>query len=65
MDQWIGSGVLRQEIELSLGKGWVEHDPWAVWIFYKLPGSIVLSYLFMSKQITRMKAVMFSFSIIT
>ena len=65
MDQWIRSGVLRQAIELSLGKGWVEQAPWVFFLFYKLPGSIVLSYLFLFKQITGMKVVMFSFTIIT
>ena len=65
MDQWTGLGVLRQAFELSLEKGWVEEAPWVVCLFYKLPGSIVLSYLFMSKQTTGMKAVMVSFSIIT
>ena len=55
MDQWTGSGVLRQVVELSLGKGWVEQAPWVVCLFYKLPGSIVLSCLFVFKQITRMK----------
>ena len=65
MDQWTGSGVLRQAFELSLGKGWVERAPWVVCLFYKLPGSIVLSYLFMFKQITGMKVIMISFTIMT
>ena len=55
MDQWTGSGVLRQAIELSSGKGWVEHAPLVVCLFYKLPGSIVLSYLFLFKKFTGMK----------
>ena len=33
----------------------MERAPWVVCLFYKLPGSIVLSYLFMFKQITGMK----------
>ena len=65
VDQWTGSRLLRQTVELSSGKGWVERAPWVVCLFYKLLGSIVLSYLFLSKQITGMKATMFSFSIIT
>ena len=61
----MGSGVLRQAVELYSGKGWVERAPWALCLLYKLPGSTLLSYLFLSKQITRMKVAMFSFSIIT
>ena len=55
VDQWIGLGVLRQAVELSSRKGWVEWAPWVVCLFYKLPCSIVLSYLFMFNQITGMK----------
>ena len=65
MVQWIGSGVVRQAFELSSGKGWVERALWVVCIFYKLPGSIVLSYFSLSKQITGMKVVIISFTIIT
>ena len=54
VDHWTGSGVLRQAVELSSGKGWVERAPWVVCLFYKLSGSIVLSYLFLFKQITGM-----------
>ena len=55
MDQWRGSGVLRQAIGISSGKCWVEQAPWVVCLFYKLAGSIVLSYLILFKQITGMK----------
>ena len=64
VDQWIGSGVLSQVVELSSGKGWVERAPWAVCFFYKLPGSVVLTYLLMSKQDTNMNVVISSFYLI-
>ena len=38
----------------------MERAPWDICIFYKLPGSMVLSYLSLCKQITGMKVVMFS-----
>ena len=60
MDQWTGSRVLRQAVELSSGIHWVEWDPLAVCSFYNLPGSIVLIYLLMSKQITYVYATVFS-----
>ena len=65
MDQWTILVVLRQAIELSLGKGWVEWDPWAVCLFYKSPGSIMLFYLSLCKKITGMKVDMISFTNIT
>jgi len=52
VDQWTGSGVLGQAVELSSGKGWVERAPWDVCFFYKLPGSTVLIYLLLSKKVT-------------
>ena len=63
--QWIGLGVLRQAVELSSRKGWVEQAPCIVCLFCKLPGFTVLCYLSLSKQITEMEVVMIRFTIIT
>ena len=51
VDQWTGSGVLRQAVELSSGKGWVERAPWDVCLLFKLLGSIVLSYLYYASKL--------------
>ena len=39
----------------------MERAPLVVCLFYKLPGSMVLSYLSLCKQIIGMKVVMFSY----
>ena len=61
MDQWIVLKGPKTISELYLGKGWVERSPWAVCLFYKLSGSVVLSYLSLCKEITGMKVVKISF----